>query len=1062
MATIRWTKELRAAATERTRDDLGPEQPVSRSWATLKKVLKRQPNGFNIHMTRFANARKESSPDIVELLDRASAFVMADAMPEKPPDAEAAAYALAAFWMLPGANALFDVLASYGASLVHEAVIQAHGLKPTNVVSNYAVVYFVRAPRDGPIFARELRRALLRADDATRSSCLARAEEIFDGADFHLKTTLCVAHPSRPEWAAAVANAILATPSMRYPPIQHVLMSLATFELVSPLLARRAYVQSLLDLVEPFGERIVPVLMELLEKPKDRHELKHAAIALGVFEGQEIARAFARQLGKKQVREVAIPYFLRYPAVSLPALTELAPGKTKAARLAAQLLQQVERVAAIEATPTEAVPTDEATNEELPWILVSPPWIKSRRGKRTSEEVVKVELLERPETIDLPHEERTRLLGFINASTLPPMTDEEATAWKAGLDRGDTVGLWVHDNKLVPKDLAALAFNEGRSNAGSNVDADAWVALAYIGLDAMPGVLSYLGARFGKGGHRYWMSAIHGVDSPRIAAALLPYLRGAVHRQLVRKWMSEHLESAIIAFVRAAIGGDGEAAIELRAMAEHRARIEAIASEYGEPARKAIDAILDRDPRLDCPQKPPKLPDSWRPETLHRPRLANGKLLPLWALEPIGQMLKFTELTPTYPGLRDVREACDPRSIAELAWSLAEGWELAGAKRKDIWMLESLAHFADDEVTRRTTPALKDPHILRVLGVIGTDAAAMELATIVARTNSPYGADQAETQLGEIAKRRGLTKDELEDRITPTAGLDPSGSTTLDYGSRVLEVGFDTRLEPFVVWESGERQRQLPPKRKSDDAAKVKVAQEKWRDLKEDVATIADRRSKAVERSMLSGRSWSKDEFTRFWVEHPLLVHMAQGIVWSVVENGRLGLGLGRSFRVAEDHTFADQDDATVDVPNDARIVVPHRIELGPADAWLRVFEDYRIVSPIDQLARSVHHPSDEERIAPRVERPLAQPMTYHQIDVALPKIGFHDRAWGGGNMRIGRMLLERSRSTAVIEFPYNAGHVSSVGIRFTRRSGEAIQPGDVHPVEFSEVVRGVASIAPG
>jgi hypothetical protein len=1002
-------------------------------------------------------ARKHSSAALVDVIDRARALVTAETVPELPPDADAAGYALATYWMHPGASMLFDVLASYGAPLAHAAVLYAHGLKATKHQGNYSIQYFAREPRDGSIYSRELRCAVLGADDASRASCVAAATERFGPADFWLKVTLAVAHPSRPEWAAEVGRAILGNTAMRSPPITSVFMSLRDIDLVRPLLARRASFNPLVDLVETFGDGALPILLERLESPHDRYDLKHAAVALSAFESGDVARAMAKHLGKKEVRGTAIPYYLRFPALAKTALEDAALGRNKNAKLAAQILEQVGRAVSAERA-IDIAPLDEATAEELPWILTLPPWVKKKRARRTSVEPLALALLERRERVVLPLEEEQRILQFVQGhgrEGVPPMSPEEAATWQQQLEKGEAVGLWAHNGKLVPDDLAEIAFNEGRANVTSNRELDPWIALARLRERGIPGLVRFLEERFAGSGPRYWMTAIHGVDSHRVAAALLAHTDGR-HAKLAWQWIRDHVDATLVALVPAALGSGAHAdlaAVKLRLLASSgdQERILAVASEYGAEALAAATAILGRDPRLDCPPRPPKMPSTWRPETLHRPRLKSGRALPLSALEPIGHMLKFSALEAPYAGLADVVEACEPRSLAEFSWSLARTWELAGAKRKDLWMLHSLAHFADDEVTRRTTPAIRDDNILGVLGTIATDAAAMELATIMARRSSHYGASPAEEQFERIAKKRGVTKDELEDRITPTAGLDPNGGAILDYGSRSLAVGFDARLEPYVVSESGEHVKQLPPKRKSDDKAKVAAAQERWRDLKEDVATIAERRVRAVERAMTVGRSWSKEEFLAYWVNHPLLFHMAQGIVWGVRVNG----AITASFRVAEDRTFAGEADDAVDVPTGARVVVPHRLELGEAaERWSHVLVDYRVVPPLDQLTRAVYLLAPAEADAVTIERKLSAPFAYNLLDQALWRAGFVDRPWQANQRSRGLALGRTPDAEAIVTYVYNVAQIESVTIRFQRRDGASLLPKDVHPVEVSETIR--------
>ena len=369
-----------------------------------------------------------------------------------------------------------------------------------------------------------------------------------------------------------------------------------------------------------------------------------------------------------------------------------------------------------------------------------------------------------------------------------------------------------------------------------------------------------------------------------------------------------------------------------------------------------MQEILARDPRFDCPRTAPKLPPLYRANAFTRPRLVDGRALPLAAMQALGEMLKLSPVDAPYAGLADVRDACDPRSLADLAWDMARGWELAGAKKADAWMFDALVHLADDEIVRRTTPAIKSPRVLEVLAQIGSDAAIMELATIAARAasgrKSVYfsSASAGEQQLEAVASSKGWTIDELDERVTPTLGTDAMGGLDLDYGPRKVRVGFDESLSPHFQVD-GERVRMMSPKRKTDDADRVKEARALWSDLAEDVSVLADRRIRAMERAMVNGRRWDANTFRSTWIEHPLMIHLARDVVWIA-----RGAGGPRPFRVAEDKTFADQNDDAFDLADAESIEIAHPLILGPGSIarFSQLFADYRLIQPFPQLAREV------------------------------------------------------------------------------------------------------------
>lgn len=467
-----------------------------------------------------------------------------------------------------------------------------------------------------------------------------------------------------------------------------------------------------------------------------------------------------------------------------------------------------------------------------------------------------------------------------------------------------------------------------------------------FGDDALAMILAYAPRAQWKTQRRAVAMGLSVFDSEDVAALFVKWLPKREVRVIATEWFARFPNLGHAALK----SGKGRFALKIL---EQRER----AGEAIDPATEATEDDLPEvlvsppwkkrargapKPKITEPKRAPTLPKSWDAARFHRPRTTEGKPLPLAACDEIGRMLKMSTLGERWHGLDAIIPFCDRHSLAEFAWDIAQAWELGGKKKTELWMLHSLAHLADDEVTRRTTPAITDARIVDVLCTIGTDAAALELMTITMRESSM--SHYAERALGDLAAARHMSKDALEDSLTPTLGLDEEGALSLDYGTQHHRVGFDTRLEPYVLSKNGDRLPNLPPKKKADDPEKVEEARRRWKDLKEDVATIAERRLDAAMRAMVEGRAWTLPELRRAWIDHPLMQHMARGILW---------LAKDVVFRVCEDRTFADEDDRPITVRDDAEVrVASHRqLSAGSIEKWRRVFDDYKILQPFDQLA---------------------------------------------------------------------------------------------------------------
>ena len=344
-----------------------------------------------------------------------------------------------------------------------------------------------------------------------------------------------------------------------------------------------------------------------------------------------------------------------------------------------------------------------------------------------------------------------------------------------------------------------------------------------------------------------------------------------------------------------------------------------------------------------------------------------------------GTALALSTLEDPYAGVVQVKEACDPRSLADFAWDLFQAWLVAGASSKEAWAFQALGHFGDDECARRLTPLVRAwpgeaAHARAVVGLdvlarIGTDVALMHLHGIAQKLKFKGLQEKAREKIDEIAEARGLTAEELGDRLVPDLGLDDDGSLRLDFGPRAFRVRFDETLKPFVIDDDGKRIPDLPKAKASDDAEKAKAATETWKALKKDAKTIAQAQLLRLELAMCSERRWAEDVFRPFLLEHPLLVHLVRRLVWGAYDP-KSG-ALRASFRVAEDSSFADEKDAPFSLPDGSSIGIVHRLALDDrtAAAWGQVLSDYELIQPFEQLARSIIRPDDAEAKATALTR---------------------------------------------------------------------------------------------
>ncbi len=368
-----------------------------------------------------------------------------------------------------------------------------------------------------------------------------------------------------------------------------------------------------------------------------------------------------------------------------------------------------------------------------------------------------------------------------------------------------------------------------------------------------------------------------------------------------------------------------------------------------------------------------KAPSFWTPDALAPPLLANGKALPLAAMNALGALL----VAGDPEAMLEVKQACTAASLADFAWDVFQAWLSAGAPAKEKWAFLALGHFGDDGTARKLTPLVRawpgeSQHAravtgLDVLATIGSDVAMMMLNGIAQKVKFKGLQEKAREKMDEIAARRGLTAEELADRLVPDLDLEEDGSKVLDFGPRSFRVGFDETLSPFVTDATGARLKDLPKPNQNDETELASSAVETWRAMKKDAKALAALEILRLELAMGNARRWRAQDFETFLVHHPLLGHLVRRLVWGTFDGGVLGA----TFRVAEDRSYASRGDDAFGLGADATVGVVHRLQLTDEDAaaWSGVFRDYGLAQPFQQLDREVYRLAPEELVGNKLLR---------------------------------------------------------------------------------------------
>lgn len=973
-----------------------------------------------------------------------------------------------------------------------------------------------------------LRAVIAAAGEAEHDAAIATLERQAGSTplDRLLRAVLC---PHRTDWAlAAIADA----PGSDWPFLRDCVVPADTMRRYLKPVAPYFYALkgALLLQIHLHGAGALELLADLLRRGGDRdNSEKYIALVLRMREPQSIA-LLTELIERKEARAALDKLSERYPAATLQCVIGHALAtRSRLAEGWAVRLALREPAALAQALPTlgagererfqallDALQSAEASPEQLPPLLREPPWL--RKARAADLPTLDIPARATPDRVEWAADERARHAALqVNPGYAKQLPSPTAHAMNEMQITPEGQARVMAGRPLLPEDVkitkqyfygqapgilllfpdaAALAlWNSYPSKhwySYSDTSAPIRAILARHGEAAVPGFVGYVQSDPEAG-----LPIAIDVDSAQLVPVALHALRNLKKAKApAMAWLRAHVDTALAQALPLAFGRDRtqreNAQFGLRWLVANgfEARAREIAASYdttdGTPMQQALQALLDADPLLVLPARMPKLPVFFVAPALRRPLLRDsGEALPTGAIEHVGSMLAISKLEAPYPGLAIVRELCTPGSLAEFAWDLFEAWIAAGAPSKDGWAFAALGLLGNDETARRLAPRIREwpgesAHQRAVTGLdllaaIGSDVALMHLNGIAGKVKFKALQDRAKEKIAAVAEARGFTAAELADRLVPDLGLDEQGALELDFGPRRFFVGFDETLKPFVKDAQGVRLKDLPKPVKSDDAALAEAATDRFKQLKKDAKAIASLQVTRLEMSMVERRRWSAADFQLFFLEHPLMRHLAARVVWGVYDGTAETPGtLASAFRVAEDWTLADGDDVQTTLPDDAKVGIVHVLEMPAAmqAAFGQVFADYEILQPFKQLGRETYRLTPQELQATELTR-------FAQKTVATGSVmGLVNRGWERGDAqdggwvgwftkRVGGGLeveLELDPGTVIGDLSYEPKQ--RIPKIVLRESGTWAQQGHVKferldPIIASEVLRDADLLAP-
>jgi predicted DNA-binding WGR domain protein len=599
------------------------------------------------------------------------------------------------------------------------------------------------------------------------------------------------------------------------------------------------------------------------------------------------------------------------------------------------------------------------------------------------------------------------------------------------------------------------------------------------------------------------------VNAPEAAPFMLELRHAAKAPARARAWIDTHLGNTIAGLVPAAAGRGkvAEQAVDYLREAKRRGFIKLIEEQVAQ-AEPAVAEAVRRTVLEHVERVYQTLDDATAPEWLKAGTAAGAKVktkLPDWArpssLPPLlvgerrlndGQVnvvlaaLQKSTVGVPQPLVTALAQHVERPVLDAFAWKLFELWQSEGAPSKEKWAFTVLGHLGGDATVLKLTPLVKawpgeSQHQRAVTGLeclrkIGTDTALMQLNSISQKLRFRGLKAKAQTFMEEIAKDRGMTRTQLEDRIVPDLDLDERGSRVFDFGPRQFKFVLDADMKPMVRDEAGKLKADLPKPNTKDDTDKAKAAVDAWKLLKKQIKEVVKVQAVRLEQAMVSSRRWSVTDFEKLLVRHPLMINLVRRLLWGGYDKAGK---LQRAFRVTEEQEYADSSDDATSLDGLHEIGIVHPLQLGDAERgkWGEVFGDYEIIPPFPQLGRRVNTLQPGEEAAHEITRyagPKINPMALVGI---FDKLGWQrGHAGDGGNVHYHTKDFPTAHVQAVVEYEPGVaiGGMDYSGDQSIRRGyfiplGEyagwfkaekAVTWGEVDPVVVSEVLGTMAILA--
>lgn len=269
-----------------------------------------------------------------------------------------------------------------------------------------------------------------------------------------------------------------------------------------------------------------------------------------------------------------------------------------------------------------------------------------------------------------------------------------------------------------------------------------------------------------------------------------------------------------------------------------------------------------------------------------------------------------------------------------------------------------------------------------------SESAIGEIMFFLNHASTPAVKQAAMNSLSQQLRDQSLSFREIADRTVPTLGFDARGPKTVDLGSQRIRARL---LADFSIELRNEKEKvikSIPTSRKGDDVSSRDEAVRWLSSTRKQLKSFVSEQTVRLEEAMIADMQWSAATWQGRYLKRPLLFQLGRRILWTAKTNR---LESGKTFRIAEDYTLADQQDDFFSLEDTMRISIAY--PLGWKDDqrndWKVIVDDYAIIPLFSQWDRQTFAPTEEEFASKGVNRFFGVRIDHRSLKSRLKRWGW-------------------------------------------------------------------------